>query len=377
MKNDPSLLVIAGEVSGDMHAASLLHAIKSITPGVKCFGVGGDRLREEGAEILYHASDMAALGFAEVIPKLSFFRRVFRNLAREAAERRPDAVLLVDYPGFNLRFAEHAHKLGLKVIYYICPQVWAWHRSRIPKMAEVIDRLIAIFPFEPDVFAQTGLRVDYVGHPLVDEAARIDPVGARDIPWQSDARIALLPGSRRQEILRILPSFCRAAQIIAKTRPEADFIVAAPSDGVAEVVKSCLARFKAPRFAVVVGRTRHVLRSASAALVASGTATLEAALMKCPMVVSYKVAPLNYFFLSRLVSTPHIGMVNIVAGARICPELVQNEATPQALARHLMPLIDDSAARRQMILAFEGFAARLGPSGSHERAARIVLDEIG
>lgn len=376
MKNAPSLLLVAGEVSGDMHAASLLHAIKGLAPDLKCFGVGGDRLRDEGMEILYHARDMAALGFAEVLPKLPFFRRVFRDLVRSAGERRPDAVLLVDYPGFNLRFAEHAHKLGLKVIYYICPQVWAWHRSRIPKMAKIIDRLIVIFPFEPDVFNGTGLRVDYVGHPLVDEAAKIDPADALDLPWHGAARIALLPGSRPREILRMLPSFRGAARIIAESRSDAEFIVATPSQEAAEVANRRLARFRDPRLVVVPGRTRHVLRSASAALVASGTATLEAALMKCPMVVSYKVAPLNYFFLRRLVTTPHIGMVNIVAGDRICPEYVQADATPHALARGLMPLIDDTAMRRQMVLALERVAAKLGPNHSHERAARLILDEI-
>ena len=379
MNRPLTLLVIAGEVSGDMHAAGLLAALRRRNPAVTAFGIGGDRLRAAGMTVLYDVRDMAAMGFTEVLGRFPFFYRVFGELLRAARERRPDAVLLVDYPGFNLRLAARAHNVGLRVIYYVCPQVWAWNRRRIPKLARCVDRLITIFPFEARWFANTNLRVDYVGHPLVEEIQRCLAAPPAALSWPGEPRVALLPGSRRQEIAAILPVLWRAAGQVAQNRPGAGFLIPAPTAELAGLVRSAVARLSGgpPRFQVVEGLAREVLRQAQAAMVASGTATLEAALLDCPMVVVYRTAPLTYLLGRALVRIPDIGMVNIVAERRICPEFVQGAATPTAVAEAILPLLDDTPARMGMLTAFREVRERLGPPGASDRAAALVLKELG
>ncbi len=371
-------MVIAGEVSGDMHAAGLVRAIKDHSPHMTCFGIGGDNLRAAGMDVLHDVPEMAALGFVELIPKLAFFRRVFYEMLSLAEARKPDAIILVDYPGFNLRFAARAHALGHRVIYYVCPQVWAWHRSRIPQMARTIDRLITIFPFEPALFEGTGLQADYVGHPLIEEIEQALTQSPLDLPWAGQPRIALLPGSRRQELDRIYPVLLRAAALLEEKHPDASFITAAPSEEIGAYARDYLHSCSdgPSRCSLVIGRTREVLRQARAALVASGTATLETALIGCPMVIAYKVAPLSYFLIKHLVTLDSIGMVNIVAGRRVCPELIQGAATPTALAEALLPLLADTSSRASMVQALAEVSNQLRPKDSHARAAGIVLDTV-
>jgi lipid-A-disaccharide synthase len=296
-----------------------------------------------------------------------------------AQERRPAAVLLVDYPGFNLRFAARAHALGLKVIYYICPQVWAWNRGRVPKMARVVDRLLAIFPFEKDVFRNTALPVDFVGHPLVTEARRAWAEPLADLPWQgADPRVAILPGSRFHEVTRILPTMWSAAALLERRFPGAGFIIAAPSEQVANWACGVLAGLRGGprRWALVVGQTRQVLRQARGALVTSGTATIETALMRCPMAVVYKTSWLTYAFGRMVIRVPFLGMVNLVAGQGLCPEFIQHRATPLALAAGLEPALRDGPARTAMLAGLDRVIGALGEPGAAERAAGIVLKEL-
>lgn len=378
MTRPPEVLIVAGEVSGDMHAASLVRALRQARPDLKVYGIGGPQLRAAGAETLYDVSDMAVMGFTEVMRRLTFFRGVFYHLLNVARERRPDAIILVDYPGFNLRFAAKAHAMGLKVIYYICPQVWAWNRQRIPRMAAIVDRLLAIFPFEKEVFAATTLKVDFVGHPLVDEIHEALAQPAVELPWSGDPRIALLPGSRTQEIERILPALCGAAALIEDRHPGASFIIPTPSAEAAVAVRALvdsLARRPA-RLQIVTGQTRQVLRQAAAALVTSGTATLESALLDCPTVVVYKASAMTYFLAKMLVRLRHIGIVNVIADRRICPEFIQSDATPHNLATALLRLIEDAAARDEMRRGFAEVRSLLGPGGAAGRAAILVLEEL-
>ena len=371
-------MLIAGEVSGDMHAAALVRRVAASGAPVDFFGIGGDALREAGMEIHVPAREMAVLGLAEVLRKYAFFRRTFRNMVALMRARRPDAVLLVDYPGFNLRFAARAHALGIKVIYYICPQVWAWNRGRIPFMARNVDCLISIFPFEADVFRNTGLRVDFVGHPLIGpaEASRAEPPAT--LPWRGPLRVAVLPGSRRQEVRLLLPVMARAARILEKRHPGAAFIVAAASPEAAGWIEDTLASMGlAGRFDVVTRNTRQVLRQARAAWVASGTATIETALMGCPMAVVYRAAPLTYLAGRMLIRVPFLGMVNIIAGKGICPEFIQHRATPENLAAALEPLLAEGRERSEMIAGLDGVRSALGASGAEERAADILLRELG
>ncbi|MGD9873108.1 MAG: lipid-A-disaccharide synthase [Kiritimatiellia bacterium] len=366
-----SLLVIAGEVSGDMHAARVVRELQKRDPSMKFWGAGGSGLRECGMEILYDVKDMAVMGLAEVLRRYGFFKQTFAHLLDEAVQRKPDAVLLVDYPGFNLRFAEQAKKAGLKVIYYICPQVWAWHRSRIKKIAQIVDHLLVIFPFEVDVFKDTGLRVDFVGHPL----AEAEQGTADGIPWQGSPRLALLPGSRRQEIHRILPAMLGAVELLKKDHPNLSVVVACPTEQVAGWVNEFSGKRKA-LFTVVTGKTRAVLRSARAALVKSGTSTIEAALAGCAMVLVYKTSWLTYTLGRLLVRVPHIGMVNIVAGRRIVPELIQQQATPKAVAAAVKPLLSHTAAFDKMKQELYEVEKLMGKGGAAARAAEMILSDL-
>jgi lipid-A-disaccharide synthase len=371
-------MIIAGEVSGDMHAARLVRALRSRVPDAEVFGIGGEAMRETGVDVRYHTDEMAVMGFTDVVRRLGFFRRVFREMTELAATRRPDAVLLVDYPGFNLRFAARAHAMGVTVIYYICPQVWAWHRSRIARMAAVVDHLITIFPFEADVFDGTGLRADFVGHPLVGETEQARRGPSRRLPWSGTPRLALLPGSRDHEIARMLPVMWDAAAHLESRHPDLSCIIASPSARAAEVAAATVqGRAGGPaRWSIVTGQTRHVLREARAAFVASGTATIESSLMRCPMVVVYRTALLTYLLARMLVKVPRIGMVNIVAGRPLCPEFIQHRATARRLAAAIGPLLDDTPKRAAMLQGLDDVNAALGERGAEDRAAELILDDL-
>ncbi len=374
-----SILVVAGEVSGDMHAAALVRALHARRPDIEVFGIGGDELRAAGMEILADASDMAVLGLTDVLLKYRFFRKTFHDLLVVARERRPDAVLLVDYPGFNLRFAAQAHALGLKVIYYICPQVWAWNRARAPRMARIVDRLISIFPFEADVFRGTGLPVNFVGHPLVTGARLALTEPLVELPWQGgEPRVAILPGSRYHEVQRILPAMWSAAALLERQFPGAGFIVAAPSEQVAQWVRETQAGLRdgPSRWTLLAGQTRQVLRQARGAMVTSGTATIDAALMRCPMVVVYKTSWITYGLGRLVIRVPFLGMVNIVAGEALCPEFIQHRATPHALAAGLAPMLIEGTARANMLAGLDRVIRALGEPGAEERAAEVVLAEL-
>ena len=373
-----SVLVVAGEISGDMHAAQVVRALRSRDPELSFFGVGGDELRAAGMEIIHDVREMAVMGLAEVLRRYGFFRRVFREMVELARTRRPDAVILVDYPGFNLRFAAELKRMGIKVIYYVCPQVWAWHRSRIQLMARIVDRLIVIFPFEVDVFEGTGLKVDFVGHPLVDIANKIREEAPVALPWPGKLPVALLPGSRVQEVQRILPPMLGAAAILARRFADAGFLIAAPSEAIADLIRSMLkdADLKGARCEIVVGQTRQVLKQARAAMVASGTATIETALMDCPMVVVYRTSPITYWMARLLVQVEQIGMVNIVAGKELCPEFIQGEASPENIAAGMEPLLGETPERAQMVVGLEQVRQALGEGGCAERAADVIRDEL-
>jgi len=374
-----SLMIIAGEVSGDMHAARIVEALKEQDPSLDCWGIGGDRLEACGVQIEYHVRDMAVMGLTEVLKRYRFFKRVLGEMIQQAEEKKPDAVLLVDYPGFNLRLAEKLHEQGLKVLYYISPQVWAWHQSRIPKMAKILDHLMVIFPFEVDVFSETDLRVDFVGHPLVEAAEKVRQSPLVDLPWQGEQRVALLPGSRSHEIHRILPSMIETAILLQEKEEGVSFIIAAASTEVQTIIERELALCsrRPSQVHVVAGETRQILRQARCAMVASGTATIETALQRCPMIVLYKTAWLTYVLARMLVrGVDNIGMVNVVAGNTLCPEFIQQAMKPEAMAESLFPLLHDSPEREKMINGLEDVAVSLSQHEGTNSAAMIVLREL-
>jgi lipid-A-disaccharide synthase len=368
------VMVIAGEVSGDQRAAELIEAANAIAPGVTWFGIGGPRMRAAGVDTRYDVKDMAVIGFAEVLRRYPFFRRAFKDMLAWAAAEKPDLALFVDYPGFNLRLAEKLHAQGIRTLFYICPQVWAWHRSRIPAMARYLDHLISIFPFEARHFDGTGLPVSFVGHPLVDSIQAALSGFAVPIPWKGLQRIALLPGSRTAEIRRLLPVMLEAAVILDQKIPGCSFIVAAPGAMQASLAESiCHARNTPRQLSVIADMTYEIVRQADAAMVCSGTATVETALLGCPMAIVYKLNPASYYLLKSMIRIPNIGMVNVVAGREICPELVQGKATPANLATALEPLITQTPVRTAMLKELRLFREQMGEGGAAARAATILV----
>jgi len=372
-----SLLVIAGESSGDMHAADVIRTLKEKRSGLSFWGIGGDKLRAEGVETLHDTREMDVLGFAEVLAKYSFFKSVFDEVLAEVDKRKPDAALLVDYPGFNLRLAKELKKRGVKVLYYVCPQVWAWNRGRIPKMAEIIDRLMVIFPFEVEVFKEVDLQVDFVGHPMIDELREFRSEEPKPISWGEGKKIAILPGSREQEIRHILPELLKAALGIEQGRPDVNFLIAVPAHREALAEEIFRKTKGAPlHCSIVVDSAREVLKQADAAFVASGTATLEAALLGCPTVLVYKTNPINYAIGRMLIRIPWLGIANIVAGHEIMPERIQQHMRPLELAATLDPLMNDTPQRTTMLKNFQALEKELGAGSPAARIAEIIHAEL-
>jgi lipid-A-disaccharide synthase len=380
MSESKSVLVIAGEVSGDMHAAQVVRAMQEKDPALTFWGIGGEQLEACGMELLYHVNEMAVVGITEVLKRYLFFREVFGEMQAACDERKPDLVLLVDYPGFNLRFAKKVHGTGPKVAFYICPQVWAWKQSRIKTMAQCLDRLMVIFPFEVALFDGYDLPVDYVGHPLVEKTELALQAPLIDLPWgEGTERVALLPGSRAQEIDRILPVLLDSATLIEIAEPGASFIIAAANPRIEKRIADLVDAHprKPQELEIVTANTRQVVRQARAALVASGTATLETALLECPMVIVYKTAALTWFIGKRLVKIPHIGMVNVMAKKEVCPEFLQDAAQAPAISAALIPLLSDSPKYREMNARLQHIRNQLHLPGDENVAATLLLEDLG
>ena len=332
-----------------------------------------------GGKVNNWVEDAAVMGVIEVLKRYSWFKERFREMLGEAVALQPDVLLLVDYPGFNLRLASELKKRGVKVLYYVCPQVWAWNRGRIPKMAKIIDRLMVIFPFEVAVFKDTDLRVDFVGNPLVAQIDEFLAMPRQELPWGSEQRVALLPGSRKQEILRILPSILSAAKRLEARFPDVSFMIASPNERIEALVNEqiALCTDRPSRLAVVCGHARALMHQADAAMVTSGTATLETALLGTPQIIVYKTSPATYWFARTVLTIRHIGLVNIVAKRSVCPELIQQDATPAAMADGIARLLGDTKERSAMRTGYEEVRQLLGARNAAENAAEILLEREG
>ncbi len=372
-----SILIVAGEVSGDLHAAKVVREVKSRSPETTFWGIGGDDLRAEGVELLQHTDRMSVMGIVEVLKHYRFFKSVMNQILAEVDRRKPDAALLVDYPGFNLRLAAELKKRGVKVYYYISPKVWAWNKKRIPKMAKIIDRLMVIFPFEVEVFKGTGLQVDFVGNPLVAQIDEFLSTDAQPLPWQSDRLVALLPGSRRQEIERILPTMLAAAKKLEAQFPDVSFMIATPNGRIEKMVNGQISQCpeKPSRLDVICGNARELMRKAEVAIVTSGTATLETALIGTPHILVYKTSAFTYWFARAVVKISYLGLVNIIAGRTICPELIQQDATPEALATGTAKLMSDTPERAAMLEGYAEVRQLLGDRDAAENVADILCGD--
>lgn len=372
----PTIFLSAGEPSGDLHGGELAAAIRRHLPDARLTGLGGPRMAAAGVELVAHVDQLAVMGFAEVASRLPYFVRLLRRVRRILRTDPPDLVIPIDYPGFNFRLSRYAKDEGLRVLYYIAPQVWAWRRHRARVLARLVDHLAVILPFEAPLFAGHGANVSFVGHPLLDvEPARTSLEAFCETTDLDPARpiLALFPGSRAQEVSRHLEIFAEAAREVHRFRDDVQPVIAAGT-GLADAMYAGTAY---PRTADTWGLLQH----AQAAIVKSGTSTLQAALTCTPMVVAYRMSPLSFQVARRVVRVKHVGLVNLVADDRIVPELIQHEATAEALSDAILPFVDPShPARGRAIADLEHVRNRLaGPDEMPvaERVARIALDLIG
>lgn len=374
MTDGPLVLMVAGEASGDLHGARLLAELKRRSPALVAFGLGGDEMAAAGFEAVAHSSEISVVGITEALRILPRARQIFRQLLAEVDRRRPAAAVLIDFPEFNLRLARALKARGLKVIYYISPQVWAWRRGRVRAIARRVDRMLVLFNFEETFYRRCGVEVTMVGHPLVDEVPVLPQVwdeGTGDGPY----RVALLPGSRASEVEALLPVMLEAVEELARTLPVAASLVRAPTVPAA-LVEAAVARAGTPVEVVSAERFRH-LAACHLALCASGTATLEVGLLTTPLVVVYRLRLLTYLLGLLLVRLPYISLVNLVLGRKVVPEKLQAEAHPRRLAAEAAALLADPRRVAAMRAALGELRERLGEGGATGRAAAAVLEELG
>ena len=368
------ILISAGEASGDIHAAAVTAAIKKIDSSAEVFGMGGDTLRNAGGEVLFDIKDHGVMGFVEVLKKLPDLFKLRDDFEKVMDERKPDCLITVDYPGFNMKLAKLAHDKGIPVVSYIAPSAWAWHKSRAKKVAKIVDKVACIFPFEYDVYKEAGAHVEFVGHPLVDIVKpSMTKEEARAFAGKEEGKklILLMPGSRLMEIEKMLPTLLEAAKIIKKQLPEVSFVMpragTIPISLLEEKIQASGLDVK-----ITEGNNYDLFIVADLALATSGTVTLEAALCGLGSVIVYKTNPVTYFIAKLLVNIPHIGLPNIVAAKSVVPELIQNDFTPAKVAQEALALLESERnAKMKEDLAY--VKERLGKPGAVGRVAELVL----
>jgi len=366
----PTLFLSAGDPSGDIAASRLLDAIHEIKPDIGCLGLGGPKLKQLGQEQLADGADLAVLGFWEVAKRARFFSRLLTRCEQEIKRRSPQCIVLVDYPGFNLRLAKRVRSLGIPIVYYISPQVWAWGRSRLKKMRELVDLMLVILPFEEELYSGHGVDCHFVGHYLLEDI----PQSYIGSALPGSGQLALLPGSRRQEIDRMLPVMLRSAS--AYCRQTGNRAVVAAVLGVYDF-DSAITKYSPEGVQIVYDDPRRVLYESDLVLTASGTATLETAIIGRPMVIIYKTSFLTYQIARWLVKVDKIGLVNWVLGEKVVPELIQGDASQDNILRKLLRYRDDGVYRDQILARLKSVPGLLGgPKASHG-AAELILQKAG
>jgi len=372
-----TIYFVAGEASADNHGAALMRSLRELDVYLDFIGRGGPQMRAiAGGQFKNWIDDAAVLGLWEVIRKYGYFRVQFHETLNEIQESKPDAVVLIDYPGFNLRLAHALRKRSprQKIIYYISPQVWAWNRGRIKEMARSLDLMLCIFPFEADLYNKSGLRTVFVGHPMIDR------LRAQKIDIKRDTNlIGLFPGSRLREVRKIFPVMLESLPELQKQNRDMRFEVAAASEELAHEMRKMLDQRAQDQqgIRIKVGETAALMQRAFAGIVASGSATLEAAYFRLPFVLVYKVAWPTYLAARLVVSVKYLGMPNVLADREVVPEFIQDRARPDAIVKAVRRLIEDADARDRMIAEFDAITGKLGEGGASDQAARAIIEEIG
>ena len=375
---ETTIFIVAGEASGDLHAANLAKELKQLDGSIKLEGMGGKNMREAGINVLFDASKLAVIGIIEVLSKYRMIKGVLNRIEQHIKTTPPDLLILVDYQEFNQKLAAYAKTLGIKVLFYIGPTVWAWRPKRVYKMARIVDQMAVIFPFEVELYEKANVPVRYTGHPLVDE---INPdkttQQAREVLGLADqTTVGLFPGSRLGEIERLLPILIDTAQLLRKTKPDLQYVLPVAST----LNKNDLAEYEPAlielNVTIVEDNTHDVIQACDCIIVASGTATLEIGLMKKPMVIFHKVAALSYFILSRLVHLAHIGLVNIVPGKEIVKEFIQHDATPEKLSQETLRILDDKNYNKTMRDELAKLRELLGTGGGSKNVAELAYEML-
>ena len=364
--------MVAGEASGDSRGVELMRALRDLQPDIEFLGAGGREMKAFAGNAVFDWADEAVVGLWDVLKKYGYFRSQFHRMLAEIEAAKPDALITIDYPGFNMRLAKEAKRRmpKLRTIHYISPQVWAWHRGRIPKMAKFLDLMLCLFPFELPLYADAGLRAVCVGHPLLDSLAAEKKEQPRDA-----SLVALLPGSRGKEVRKIFPVMIEAAKMLKQSRPSLRFEAAAAREILADEMREMLRVHGChAAFCAVTLRTAHdLMQRAGAGMVCSGTATLESTFFGLPMVILYKIAWLTWVVGKRLVKIPWLGLPNVLAGREIAREFLQGNAQPELIAAEISRLLEDSSAREEQQRAQASVIGSLGERGAARRAAEAIL----
>jgi len=369
------ILLVAGEVSGDLHGSHLVEAIQRIEPEVRFFGVGGEGLERRGMKVLYPAHSLSVVGITEVFLKLGTILKALRGLKRSLEREKPDLVILIDFPEFNLRLAKLAHRREIPILYYISPQIWAWRPKRVNLIARVVKKMIVLFPFEVPLYEAAGVDVEWVGHPLLDI---VKPTLPKDVAFQQlglDPKrrtVGLLPGSRVHEVERLLPPLLDSAHLLQREIPDLQFVIPLAPGLPRAILSSWMKSISIP-VKVVEGFAYDAMNLSELLITASGTATLEGAILGKPMIIIYRVSLPSYWVGRALIRVDHIGLVNLVAEKEIAPELIQKDANPQRIADEALRILRDPILSRKMSESMAEVRQKLGEPGAAQRAAQIVV----
>lgn len=372
------ILLVAGEVSGDLHGAHLMEAIHRIDPEIQFVGIGGESLERGGMKLLYHSQSLSVVGITEVLLKMRSILKAFKGLKKSLDQEKPNLIILIDFPDFNLRLAKIAHRKGIPVLYYISPQVWAWRSRRIKLIAQRVQKMVVLFPFEVPLYEAAGVDVEWVGHPLLDmvKTTLSTEVAFQQFGLDPQRRtIALLPGSRMHEVERLLPPLLASIRILQREIPDLQFIIPLAPGISRGTISSWMRDIPVP-VKVVEGWTYDVMNLSELLITASGTATLEGAILEKPMLIIYRVSLFSYWIGRALIQVNHIGLVNLVAGKEIAPELIQNDVNPQRIADEALCILRDPVLQRRMRESMAGVRQSLGEPGAANRAARIVTSML-